>query len=83
MEKESPDRLAMRTTANFFRRRRNIPYNDQEVEIIKVEPNESELDHRDEIYSEDSSYNKFAWKIEDVDNVSSEEKKERKKRRKP
>ena len=37
LRSESPDRLAMRTTANFFQRRKNVRYDENEVEIIKVE----------------------------------------------
>lgn len=51
MRNESPDRLAMKTTANFFRRK-NIRYDENDVEIIKVEGN-SDRDKSD-IISENS-----------------------------
>lgn len=35
---DSPDRLAMRTTANFFKRRKNVRYDEHDIEVIKVEP---------------------------------------------
>ena len=44
---ESPERLAMRTTANFFKRRKNLRYDENEVEIIKVEQGSEGEDRSD------------------------------------